>query len=337
MGIGFVFLIILASIVANAVTFFIFDGPAQPDVTFLDAVWYSVVSITTIGYGDLSASSLGARIGTIFFIIVIGLTAFTSGISLLVDWILDYQQRERLGMLKTTAKDHLIIVNFPSESRIRQIIEEFNHDPQHRDLEEVILSDQIESLPIAYPNLTFVKGSPLEEATYVQANIFQARRAIILSTSYDDPTSDSVAASVVTLMHHLNPGLHIVAECLDPKHALLFNGDASVTLVYPLQIANNLLVQEAQDPGVNLLAQAIISNQVEGTLASTRAEDGHDGSMAYIDIAKNLLDHGVNLTGVVRRGKVHVSFDDLLLAEGDRLVYISAERYAWPGLRPLIV
>ena len=46
----------------------------------------------------------------------------------------------------------------------------------------------------------------------------------------------------------------------------------NVSLVFPLQMANNMLVQESQDPGVSLLAQAITSNQVEGTLLSTRLE-----------------------------------------------------------------
>ncbi len=90
-SVGLLLVFLAMSVVGNALTFFFFDRAAQPDLTMGDALWYSIISITTIGYGDLSASTLGARLGTIVFIILIGLAAFTSAIGIGVDWILDQQ------------------------------------------------------------------------------------------------------------------------------------------------------------------------------------------------------------------------------------------------------
>ena len=336
MGALFLFVVLLISVFGNTASFFLFERAAEPAPTLWDSLWYSVISITTIGYGDFSATTLGARIGTAVFIILIGLAAFTTAVGMFVDWIVELRHKERTGMGRPGAKDHLLVVNFPSESRVRQIIDEFSRDNQHRGRDTVVLTDQIEELPFSTPNVSFVRGSPIEEETFKRADVSQAQHAIVLSTSYDDPRSDSLVASIAFLIERMNPHTTIIAECLDPKHAVLFNVSERVSLVYTLQIANNLLVQEAQDPGVHLLTQAITSNEIKGTLASTTVDTAPGGGLLYVEAAKRLLDHGVNLVGVVRNGGVIVGFGDLMIAQDDALVYISKARQSWQALGSLL-
>ena len=331
-------LLVLAglSIAGNTITFFVFERLDHRDVTIFDSLWYSIVSITTIGYGDFSAQSLGARLGTIFFIVIAGLTTFTAAAGILVDWIMDFQFRERAGMGTIHAKDHLLIINFPSEARVREIVEEFKQDSQHQSDDLVILTDQTETLPVGFPDLFFVRGSPLEEESYRRAGIKNAKQAIVLSTRYDDPHSDSVVASIVYMIEHLNPKTRVVAECLSERHTVLFAGAKNVSLVHTLHLSNNLLVQEAQDPWVSLLTRAVTSNRIDGTLASTKVEDSSAGSLMYLEVAKKLLDEEINLIGVIRDGSVHFKFGNLTLTENDSLVYISSGRLIWESLRPLL-
>lgn len=336
LGIALLILVLVGSITGNALTFYFFDRPLKPDLTISSAFWYSIISIATIGYGDLSSSSFGARVGTAFFIVFIGLAAFTSAVGLGIDWLLEFRDKERTGMSSPGAKRHLIIVNFPNERRVRQIIDEYLREPAHRRDEIVIVTDQIESLPFTQPNVFFVRGSPLEEDTYHRANVSDARQALVLSTGYDDPNSDSVAASIASILHHLNPDVRSVAECLNAEHALLFRGLENTSLVYTFRMSNNLIVQEAQDPGVHMLTEAITSNQIEGTLVSTPVESYAPPSIPYKDVGKTLLDHEVNLVGVIRGEKVHVRFDNLAMNEGDRLVYISSSRLDWPVIRSML-
>jgi len=336
LGIGLLLLILAVSIVGNALTFYFFDKASKPDLTVGDAFWYSVISIATIGYGDLSSTSVGARIGTAFFIVFVGLAAFTSAVSVGIDWLLELRDKERSGMGSPGAKNHLLIVNFPNERRVRQIIDEYLQEPSLSKTEIVIVTDQIEFLPFTQLRVSFVRGSPLEEETYHRANVRDARQALILSTGYDDPNSDSVVASIASILEHLKPEIRSIAEVLNSEHALLFRGVKNVSLVYTFRMSNNLIVQEAQDPGVNMLTQAITSNQIEGTLVSTRVGKGAEQSLSYKEAAKRLLDHEVNLVGMIRGEDVHVRFDGLEVTENDRLVYICSNRMDWETVRSLL-
>ena len=321
-GITFVLTALLTSIVGNALTFYLFESGKSIG----DSFWYSVISITTIGYGDLSASTVGARLGTIVFITVLGLTAFTASAGMIINWLMELQLKERTGMARLYLKEHILIINFPNEYRVRHIIDEFTSDPEHKNDEIAIITDRVESLPFSHPNVYFVRGSPLEMETYDRAAIANAQKAIVLSTGYDDPNSDSIVASAVSVLHRLNPRIRATVECINPRHAVLFEGMDNVSLVFPLRMANKLLVQESQDPGVSLLTQAITSNLVEGTLLSTRLEAVPDKQMPYQDLAKNMLDNDINLVGIVRNGTVHLRFTDLFPAEDDVLVYIGPSR-----------
>ena len=154
-----------------------------------------------------------------------------------------------------------------------------------------------------------------------------------MSTGYDDPNTDSLGASAVSVLHRSNPNIMVTVECINPKRAVLFEGMDNTSLVFPLQMANNLLVQESQDPGVSLLAQAITSNKMEGTLLSVRLRDVPDQHASYPHIAKNMLDHDINIVGVVRDGTVHLRFSDLYPKQDDVVVYIASSPLEWEAVQ----
>lgn len=328
--------IMFISILGNSAIFYTFEQDTWADLSIWDSFWYSLISITTIGYGDFYPESPVGRISATFFILVIGLGTFTTTLGMIIDWIADFRNKERKGMGKIRLRNHLVIVNFPDELRIQQIIREYRSDPAHNKSEIVIIADQIEELPLMAEDISFVRGWPLEKDTFIRANIEDASQAIVLSPNHLDQRSDSLVASICFVMHSINPDLDVVAECLDMKHSVLFNSSKKLKLVYTLEIANNLLVQEAQDPGVTRLTHAITSNDIDGTLASTEITSINQNN-SYTFVAKRLLDYQINLVGIIREGAVETGFEKLDVNIGDRLVYIGKTRYTWESILEMLI
>ena len=325
LGMTLLLALIVVAIGGNTLSFYLFEGAANPGITIWDGLWYSVISVTTIGYGDFSAESLGARIGTAVFIVLIGLATFTTALGMAVDWVADLRHKERKGMGTVNVRDHLVMVNFPGEARVQQIIRDYRRDPDYRNIDVVLVDHDIEELPFALPDVSFVRGWPLDEDTYRRANLEHARQVMVLSPSHEDPRSDSLVASIAFVVHQVNPGVRVIAECLDSRHAVLFDSSANLTLVPGLQVVNNLFVQESQDAGVTKLTLAMTSNEIETNLASTPVTVAPPHT-TYTSAAKALLDHGVNLVGVIRGDSVHMDLDDIEVSPGDRLVYIGKSR-----------
>lgn len=65
---------ILVFIYLAAVGIYYFEHPAQPDVyrSIFDSLWWAVVSLTTVGYGDMYPVTTGGRVFS-FFVLMLGL------------------------------------------------------------------------------------------------------------------------------------------------------------------------------------------------------------------------------------------------------------------------
>lgn len=331
LGVACALSLLAVSVLGNASCYYYFDNSPDKEVGVGDALWYSAISITTIGYGDHYAQSTPARLSTVFFVVFVGLAAFSVVLGMGIEWVSEQASKSIRGLGTAVASNHVIIVNFPSETRVRQIIQELKSDSGHNNREIVIVADSIDMLPFTEKNVVFIRGPVLEHDTYERARINDAEMAIVLATSYSDPCSDAVVASVVSVIDNMKSDTHIVAECLNPNHRKLFASVNCDAIIYSMQISGNLLAQEVHDPGVAQLIDTITSNQRGTTLFTLLVPDGV--SVSYHELAKQLLDIDVNLICVNRQDESLTALRTLTSQPGDRLVYAGMERWNWDQLQ----
>ncbi len=332
-GIALILLLVLLALVGNATCFYLFEAGSYPGLTWLDAAWYSIVSISTIGYGDFFPKTLGGRLGATLFIILCGLSAFSALLGLLVDGMVEMSQRELMGLSTVPCRNHILIVNFPGEARVRQIIEELRLNDRPRQRDVVIVSERVERLPFALDNVFFVHGSPLQEEPFQRARLEEASVAVVLCTDPGDPNSDGVVASVVTMLEHLRPDIKTVAECLDDRHRVLFESTRCDSIIFSNRVVNHLLVQESCQSGVSRLVERL-TDQADGD-GLYCVPVGPDPDLEAIPLACALLSRDIHLMGLTREGSTRMRLQGLRLQPGDGLLYVADRRYSWEELAAL--
>jgi hypothetical protein len=62
-------------------------------------------------------------------------------------------------------------------------------------------------------------------------------------------------------------------------------------------------------------------------VVSTKLDALPETPVSYTEAAKRLLDHDVNLVGVIRQGALVVGFQAMSVSTDDSLVYISKRRH----------
>jgi voltage-gated potassium channel len=293
------------------------DGYVDPEddsVSLLDAFYYSTVSITTTGYGDIRPVTDGARLVTtlfvtparvLFLILLVGTTLE----------ILAERSREayRLGRWRRSLKDHVIVCGFGTKGRaaVKTLL-----GKDFKPSSIVVVDDRAEARGHATAQgLAVVAGSAASTEALHEAGITQAK-AVIVAVDRDD-----TAVLVTLTARELNPDATIVAAVREEENVHLLHQSGATSVITSSGAAGRLLGLAMDEPRVTEVLEDLLS-----------VGEGLDIAERPVDLDEcgpsGQLRTDGPVVGVFRDGEL-MRFDDprvATLTEGDRLVYLKSHR-----------
>ena len=257
-----VIVLLTATLAYGSTGFMYFELPANPSLTWADSIWYAIVTVTTVGYGDFSPASLGGRflVATPMMFFGIGLLGYV--LSLAASALVEQKSKEAHGMGQFDFSGHLVICNFPNLGVIEHVLGELGADAAFERRHGIVLvdSDLMELPPeLVKRDVHFVRGDPSRDETLVRANIDEAKHVIVLSKRPNDATSDMQNIAIVLAIEARHPEIHSVSQCIDPANEELLRKAKCDRVVCTSQFDAHFVATELLNPGVQDVVHELTS------------------------------------------------------------------------------
>lgn len=293
-------------------------------IHFIDALWWSVVTLTTVGYGDISPTTTGGRVvGMIVMITGIGfLGILTASIATI---FIEDKLLENKGMKSTDVKDHFIICGW--NFRGNDMVLELRSDPKCSDIPLVVIAD-IQEKPTNDPQLRFIRGE-VNADVLKKANLEGAQVVIILSDDHLDAYARDAKTILNTLtIKSLNPQVYTCVELMDSKNVEHCRMAKADEIIVAGELGTNMLIQAALDHGITHLISELVSNQYGKELYKIKLPSAFAGRTFFEALCEMKKQHAILCVGVEdKTGNFIASPDnDYTFDQEDRLIVISSER-----------
>lgn len=317
---------VVAAIALNVIfgtAFYFAEREVQEGLSFTDSIWWAMVTMTTVGYGDYFPQTPIGRFLIAYpcFLLGIGLIGILLGT--VSEGIIEYFSRKRKGLTQLIMQNHVIIAGCPSIDRVEKIFSELRLS-MSEEIPFVVVSNQFDELPPRLRDLgiSFVKGSLRDQDVVTRSAVKNATGVIILDDQ--DGANDSEIYTTASYLKNLFPEKvdRLLAMIENPGSEALFS-KAGLRYISSDGIPDRIMTQDLNQPGIGQVFTQLLSYR-SGCELYLRPQKLIGQALAKIQ--KQALDSPDRIQVVGVRGKNHSDLNppsDYQLQEGDSLILIA--------------
>lgn len=204
------------------------------EVSFADVVYFTAVTLTTVGYGDIVPVSDTARLFDAFFVAPIRILIWLIFLGTTYQFVLQkYIEIIRLNRMEQTLVDHVVVCGYGHSGRVaaKELLARGHAaekvlviEPDRQRLEDAIEA-----------GFVCLHGDATSEDLLKQARIARAR-AVIVAVAKDD-----AAAMVVLTVRSLAPDVRLIARVDEQANGKLLRKAGANTIVPAARLGGFLL------------------------------------------------------------------------------------------------
>ncbi|MCX2742987.1 potassium channel family protein [Mangrovivirga sp. M17] len=319
----YVFLaLVIYFIVVSVLTLFESNADGSNIKSFSDALWYSIVTLTTVGYGDLyPVTPMGKIVGLLIIISSVGVLGYVIGE--IMAKINDYMEKKNQGYWGTDFTDHYVMIGWNEFGRsvAQQILNSGKKIAIVVDSKEKL--DLIKS--IFETDNCFVLYSDIQNYdSFKKVNIEKAK-SIFVNLSDDTET----LVFILNLKKKYS-NLSFIATCKNASLKDTFMS-AGVNYVVPQsEVASRLVASYIFEPQVAEYTEDLITtskSDLESDIQQYRIIDSNEfANKEYLEIFYEIKQrfNAVAIGLVSGQGLLKNPDNDHLVKSGDYLILISA-------------
>jgi voltage-gated potassium channel len=218
--------------------------------TLVDAFYYTLVTASTVGYGDVTPTSQVARLFGMS-VVVIGTASFAVALGTLLGPVIQARFARALGRMSDTDlkrfDDHVLVLGY---SDIVAAILDENPDP---DSDVVVVTPDREVIQsLTDRNIGALAADPDDESSLHEAGVERARLAIVATGD------DAADALTILTVRQLNPDVEIRAVATNRENVRKLENAGATSVISPIVIAAKQLLGSSpgDGTGVSLLTEA---------------------------------------------------------------------------------
>jgi len=230
---------------------------AEPNIhSFWDGVWWAVVTMGTVGYGDKYPVSVGGR--------VVGLLVIFTGVGLMslftatvASMFVEKKMKEGKGLETIRDRNHFVVCGW--NRHIENILEGLRVYGVPRETPIALINDlptdEIDALRVKYAryNVKFLRGDFVHDEVLVRANVSKAKCVMILADPSGgrplDRLDERTVLAALTL-RSVAPQTKVIAELLDAENRPHLKRANVDEIIVRGEHVGSLLAGAATSPGL---------------------------------------------------------------------------------------